>query len=213
MPDFVLAQVMNTLQVDPIDIATMPYPGSSKSKNFIKGLRKESPLGDIIAELKYEALKEMELKGVDISLSGYSDGDYWDLIVQSRIYQKETIPDSTPIGTVLTWQLTTEYLTQASEVIVYIGSELIDPGCYEVDVATKTITYEVAEKLTALNVLIITDYIIAENIICESIYTKEIAEYLTFLPVYPIKPGDIVNLIYHNTGSPKTIWANFKFLV
>jgi hypothetical protein len=75
MSDFVIAEIASPVGTK--------VPGSNKKGNYIKGLRAEVPLGAVEVPLTFVPPVAMELKGIGFSLTGYSDGDYWELYIHT----------------------------------------------------------------------------------------------------------------------------------
>lgn len=75
------------------------------SKPFTKGFRLEIPPIKGLQKLTYVAEDDLELIDVGLACSGYSDGDYWELMVgeekiMETIYTKE-LPQHINTGTTL----------------------------------------------------------------------------------------------------------------
>lgn len=55
------------------------------------------------------------------------------------------------------------------------------------------------------------DFYVGEKRICESIYTKEVAQ-TKWLGVLPVETGTVLRLdFYNNSGTSKVVWVDLNF--
>jgi len=220
MSNFVLAQLVGPITLDnpptlqgPVEIN---LPGSTKSNNFIKGLRAECLLGSTLIPVVYTNTKnqDIELIALEVYASGYSDGDYWDLLIESVEKTTLTINSAadTSSGAMLDLSLGNINYSNRENILLVIDNKVIDRQYYTID-DFKILHYVIQDPIVDKTVTIVTDNIIDTKVICESIFTKETGELKSFLPVEKVKFGDRVKVLFHNiSGSQKTLWVDLKFL-
>jgi len=74
---------------NPVQVVPPPHLFATYPRPFVKGFRLDIPAtpddGQIIYPIEYAVPGEMELLSIEVGCTGYSDLDYWNFYIDSRI--------------------------------------------------------------------------------------------------------------------------------